>query len=321
MYSCVIIKPFVSGIDQGQMTYEGQHWHAVESCFCCARCRLPLLGRPFLPRGGLIFCSRPCSLGEDPNNSDSCDSALQSRTPQHRRCGTSEKHQQQQCSSPLQPLECVKPPITPVKDCIHAAVESRGDHGMLVLYSDALYVTLAIKDLMSRKHLFTHLFAFLLSGVLCTAPVQNGLPSLSDHPHPRGSYSPLPHIHLGNGLGPSWPSDIPHYTLLPGECSVKPPVGGLQFQEELNGITGLTGLNSSSRGSSAAKDCRNWVERTNQVMQGIRNLCFKLKQHANNILQLYNLTSPCPNYNVKSWFSLCSVSSSEKLTLETPHFI
>uniref|UniRef100_A0A672JJ45 Prickle homolog 3 n=1 Tax=Salarias fasciatus TaxID=181472 RepID=A0A672JJ45_SALFA len=63
------------GIDQGQMTYEGQHWHAVESCFCCARCRLPLLGRPFLPRAGLIYCSRPCSLGEDPNNSDSCDSA------------------------------------------------------------------------------------------------------------------------------------------------------------------------------------------------------------------------------------------------------
>uniref|UniRef100_A0A672JG87 Prickle homolog 3 n=2 Tax=Salarias fasciatus TaxID=181472 RepID=A0A672JG87_SALFA len=69
------------GIDQGQMTYEGQHWHAVESCFCCARCRLPLLGRPFLPRAGLIYCSRPCSLGEDPNNSDSCDSALHSRPP------------------------------------------------------------------------------------------------------------------------------------------------------------------------------------------------------------------------------------------------
>ncbi|KAJ8257783.1 hypothetical protein GJAV_G00189640 [Gymnothorax javanicus] len=65
------------GIDQGQMTYEGQHWHATESCFCCARCHLPLLGRPFLPRGGLIYCSRPCSLGEDPENSDSCDSAFQ----------------------------------------------------------------------------------------------------------------------------------------------------------------------------------------------------------------------------------------------------
>uniref|UniRef100_A0A3Q1EFP6 Prickle homolog 3 n=1 Tax=Acanthochromis polyacanthus TaxID=80966 RepID=A0A3Q1EFP6_9TELE len=89
------------GIDQGQMTYEGQHWHAVESCFCCARCRLPLLGRPFLPRGGLIFCSRPCSLGEDPNNSDSCDSALQSRPPQHSRRSGTEKRQQLQCGSPL----------------------------------------------------------------------------------------------------------------------------------------------------------------------------------------------------------------------------
>lgn len=209
------------GIDQGQMTYEGQHWHAVESCFCCARCRLPLLGRPFLPRGGLIFCSRPCSLGEDPNNSDSCDSALQSKPPQHRRCETAQKHQQPQCGSPLQPLEGVKPPVTPAQDCIHAAVENRGVH--------------------------------------CTAPVQNGLP------HPRGSYSPLPHIHLGNGLGPSWPSDVPHYSLLPGDSGVKRPVGGIQFQAELNGSTGLTGLNS--RGTSTAKDCRNWVERTNQVMQ------------------------------------------------------
>ncbi|XP_018580916.2 prickle planar cell polarity protein 3-like [Scleropages formosus] len=77
----------VIGIDQGLMTYEGQHWHATEACFCCTRCRLPLLGRPFLPRGGLIFCSRPCSLGEDPCSSDSCDSVLQRkrRAPAHRR--------------------------------------------------------------------------------------------------------------------------------------------------------------------------------------------------------------------------------------------
>ncbi|XP_059190051.1 prickle planar cell polarity protein 3 [Centropristis striata] len=215
------------GIDQGQMTYEGQHWHAVESCFCCARCQLPLLGRPFLPRSGLIFCSRPCSLGEDPNNSDSCDSALQSKPPQHRRCETAEKLQQPQCGSPLQPLEGINPPITPSKDCIHTAVENRGVH--------------------------------------CTAPVQNGLPSSTGHPHPRGSYSPLPHIHLGNGLGPSWPSDIPHYSLLPGESGIKRPAEDLQFQGELNGKTGLTGLNS--RGTSTAKDCRNWVERTNKVMQ------------------------------------------------------
>ncbi|XP_034731439.1 prickle-like protein 2 isoform X2 [Etheostoma cragini] len=214
------------GIDQGQMTYEGQHWHAVETCFCCARCHLPLLGRPFLPRGGLIFCSRACSLDEDPNNSDSCDSALQSK-PQHRSCDPAEKHQQPQCGSPLQPQEGTNPPITLGKDCIHTAVENRGVH--------------------------------------CTAPVQNGLPVTIGHPHPRGSYSPLPHIHLGNGLGPSWPSDLPHYSLLPGDSGIKAPVGGLQSQRERNGNTGLTGLNS--RGTSTAKDCRNWVERTNQVMQ------------------------------------------------------
>ncbi|XP_064161002.1 prickle-like protein 2b isoform X1 [Anguilla rostrata] len=66
------------GIDQGQMTYDGQHWHATESCFCCARCKKSLLGRPFLPKQGQIFCSRSCSVGEDPNGSDSSDSAFQS---------------------------------------------------------------------------------------------------------------------------------------------------------------------------------------------------------------------------------------------------
>lgn len=122
---CLSNNYFLSGIDQGQMTYEGQHWHAVEVCFCCARCRLPLLGRPFLPRGGLIYCSRPCSLGEDPNNSDSCDSALQSRPPQHRRCATTEKCKQLQCGSPLQPPGAVNLPIT---HSVHTAVENRGEH-------------------------------------------------------------------------------------------------------------------------------------------------------------------------------------------------
>ncbi|KAM6925582.1 prickle-like protein 2 [Xenentodon cancila] len=218
------------GIDQGQMTFEGQHWHAVESCFCCARCRLPLLGRPFLPRRGLIFCSRSCSLGEDPNNSDSCDSALQSKSSHHsRRLGTSEGHQihQLQCGSPLQSLEGINPTVTLTKECAHTAVENRVAQ--------------------------------------CTAPVQNGFASPSSHPHQRGSYSPLPHIHLGNGLGPSWPSDIPHYSLLPRDSGVKPADSGPQFQGELNGNTGLTGCNS--RGTSTDTDCLNWVEKTNQAMQ------------------------------------------------------
>ncbi|XP_072746125.1 uncharacterized protein [Anoplolepis gracilipes] len=54
------------GVDQGQMSHEGQHWHATEVCFCCATCRASLLGRPFLPRRGAIYCSIACSKGEPP---------------------------------------------------------------------------------------------------------------------------------------------------------------------------------------------------------------------------------------------------------------
>ncbi|XP_051949859.1 prickle-like protein 2 [Xyrauchen texanus] len=66
------------GIDQGQMAYEGQHWHATEECFSCACCHQSLLGRPFLPKQGLIYCSRLCSQGDKPELSDSSDSAFQS---------------------------------------------------------------------------------------------------------------------------------------------------------------------------------------------------------------------------------------------------
>eukprot|EP00096_Caligus_rogercresseyi_P010391 TRINITY_DN3772_c0_g1_i6.p1 TRINITY_DN3772_c0_g1~~TRINITY_DN3772_c0_g1_i6.p1 ORF type:complete len:410 (-),score=120.15 TRINITY_DN3772_c0_g1_i6:797-2026(-) len=46
------------------MTHEGQHWHATDECFGCNSCRITLLGRPFLPRRGLIYCSISCSKGE-----------------------------------------------------------------------------------------------------------------------------------------------------------------------------------------------------------------------------------------------------------------
>ena len=55
------------GVDQGQMTHDGQHWHASDECFKCARCRRSLLGRPFLPRQGLIYCSLDCSNGANEN--------------------------------------------------------------------------------------------------------------------------------------------------------------------------------------------------------------------------------------------------------------
>uniref|UniRef100_A0A3P8Q207 Prickle homolog 2b n=1 Tax=Astatotilapia calliptera TaxID=8154 RepID=A0A3P8Q207_ASTCA len=100
------------GIDQGQMTYDGQHWHATEGCFCCARCKRSLLGRPFLPKQGQIFCSRSCSLGEEPNGSDSSDSAFQSArsTRESRRSSKTAKNgggggvQTERCSGEVDPL-------------------------------------------------------------------------------------------------------------------------------------------------------------------------------------------------------------------------
>lgn len=49
------------GVDQGQMTHEGQHWHATERCFKCHTCQKSLLGQPFLPKHGVIYCSAACS--------------------------------------------------------------------------------------------------------------------------------------------------------------------------------------------------------------------------------------------------------------------
>ena len=46
------------------MSHEGQHWHATDTCFSCQHCHTSLLGRPFLPKRGLIYCSIACSKGE-----------------------------------------------------------------------------------------------------------------------------------------------------------------------------------------------------------------------------------------------------------------
>lgn len=58
------------GVDQGQMSHDGQHWHATDQCFSCSTCRCSLLGRPFLPRRGSIYCSIACSKGEPPTPTD-----------------------------------------------------------------------------------------------------------------------------------------------------------------------------------------------------------------------------------------------------------
>ncbi|XP_014243586.1 protein prickle-like isoform X1 [Cimex lectularius] len=53
-------------VHHGQMSHEGQYWHATEKCFCCHTCHISLLGRPFLPTTGAIYCSIACSKGEPP---------------------------------------------------------------------------------------------------------------------------------------------------------------------------------------------------------------------------------------------------------------
>lgn len=70
------------GVDQGQMSHDGQHWHATDNCFSCSTCRCSLLGRPFLPRRGAIYCSIACSKGEPPTPSDSSGPGL--RPPRQR---------------------------------------------------------------------------------------------------------------------------------------------------------------------------------------------------------------------------------------------
>nr|XP_055049370.1 prickle-like protein 1a [Misgurnus anguillicaudatus]XP_055049371.1 prickle-like protein 1a [Misgurnus anguillicaudatus]XP_055049373.1 prickle-like protein 1a [Misgurnus anguillicaudatus]XP_055049374.1 prickle-like protein 1a [Misgurnus anguillicaudatus] len=74
------------GVDHAQMTYDGLHWHATDACFSCAQCKSSLLGCPFLPKQGRIYCSKACSLGEDIHASDSSDSAfLSARSQESRR--------------------------------------------------------------------------------------------------------------------------------------------------------------------------------------------------------------------------------------------
>ncbi|XP_063716866.1 uncharacterized protein LOC134844214 isoform X2 [Symsagittifera roscoffensis] len=59
----------VIGVDEGQMSYENQHWHATDSCFCCAHCTKALLGLPFLPKRKSLFCSLACNIAHYNTNS------------------------------------------------------------------------------------------------------------------------------------------------------------------------------------------------------------------------------------------------------------
>lgn len=101
------------GVDQGQMSHDGQHWHANDQCFSCSTCRCSLLGRPFLPRRGSIYCSIACSKGEPPTPTDSSVPS----TRQHHQQNTI--HIMQQSTSTTRTTggsdndESIAPPSTP----------------------------------------------------------------------------------------------------------------------------------------------------------------------------------------------------------------
>lgn len=101
------------GVDQGQMSHDGQHWHATDQCFACSTCRCSLLGRPFLPRRGAIYCSIACSKGEPPTPSDSSGPGL--RTPR-------QKPVVNKLTKPVSDNESSTPPASPRRNVINKDV-------------------------------------------------------------------------------------------------------------------------------------------------------------------------------------------------------
>lgn len=57
------------GVEQGQITYEDQHWHATDDCFKCYTCSKSLRGGlMFIPKHGVIYCSNACLKFKSTNN-------------------------------------------------------------------------------------------------------------------------------------------------------------------------------------------------------------------------------------------------------------
>ncbi|KAH0618830.1 hypothetical protein JD844_018326 [Phrynosoma platyrhinos] len=70
----------IIGVDSEQATFQGQHWHAKTTCFCCSLCQKALVDQPVITQNGLLFCSEACSLEKESalsfSGSDSSDSAF-----------------------------------------------------------------------------------------------------------------------------------------------------------------------------------------------------------------------------------------------------
>lgn len=80
------------GVDQGQMSHDGQHWHATDECFSCSTCRCSLLGQRFLPKRGLIYCSITCSKRDGPYKATDSDTMCGTPTLDDSQSKTSSRH-------------------------------------------------------------------------------------------------------------------------------------------------------------------------------------------------------------------------------------
>lgn len=87
--------------DVSQMAHNGQHWHANPQCFSCYTCGKSLLGAPFLPKNGEIYCSPECGHGIHPVGfTDFSDNVPRSQQKQQKQCSIPESY-----TSDLETLE------------------------------------------------------------------------------------------------------------------------------------------------------------------------------------------------------------------------
>ena len=69
------------GVEQGQITYEDQHWHATDDCFKCYTCSKSLRGGlMFIPKHGVIYCSNSCLKFKSSNNNNTINRSLCNNT-------------------------------------------------------------------------------------------------------------------------------------------------------------------------------------------------------------------------------------------------
>ncbi|KAM8977230.1 prickle-like protein 4 [Pelodytes ibericus] len=69
--------------DGDPVTFRGQYWHSLPSCFCCSSCRAPLQVSEFNVHDGSLYCSEncfPCSL-QIRHSSNSLTGAVGNRLP------------------------------------------------------------------------------------------------------------------------------------------------------------------------------------------------------------------------------------------------